>query len=135
MGDLREPEREHVYTMDEVREHTSENDAWIVVDDVIYDITNFWKKHPGGQNVIMAFAGMDASVRNFPVNTYIAYTFLRHFHTFREKRLVTYGVITLQIPGDVSLIPLAERPAKQVSTVLREGPSEARFNQRAKEND
>ena len=90
MGDLREPEREHVYTMDEVREHTSENDAWIVVDDVIYDITNFWKKHPGGQNVIMAFAGMDASVRNFPVNAYIAYTFLRQFHTFRETGLVAH---------------------------------------------
>ena len=63
MGDLREPEVDDVYTMDEVRKHTSEDDAWLVVDDVIYDISNFWKKHPGGQNVIMAFAGMDATVR------------------------------------------------------------------------
>ena len=64
MGDPRTPEdTENVFTMDEVRRHAKPDDAWLVVDDVVYDISNFWKKHPGGQHVIMAFAGMDASVK------------------------------------------------------------------------
>ena len=63
MGDLREPETDRVFTMDEVREHSTKDDAWIVIDDTIYDVSNFWKKHPGGQQVMLNFAGRDASVR------------------------------------------------------------------------
>ena len=49
--------------MDEVRQHSTKDDAWIVIDDTIYDVSNFWKKHPGGQQVMLNFAGRDASVR------------------------------------------------------------------------
>ena len=62
MGDARERIEENVFTMEEVRRHTKPDDAWLVVDDKVYNISNFWKKHPGGQNVIFCYAGMDASV-------------------------------------------------------------------------
>ena len=64
MGDLREAKTDRIFTMDEVRQHNKEDDAWLVVDEVVYDISNFWKKHPGGQNVIFNYAGMDATVRH-----------------------------------------------------------------------
>ena len=67
MGDARERTEENVFTMDEVRRHTKPDDAWLVVDDKVYNVSNFWKKHPGGQNMILAFAGMDASVRDINI--------------------------------------------------------------------
>merc|ERR1712032_695772 len=35
------------FPMDEVRRHTSKDDAWIVVHNNVYNITNFIKHHPG----------------------------------------------------------------------------------------
>jgi len=35
------------FKMDEVRRHTSKDDAWIVVHNNVYNITNFIKHHPG----------------------------------------------------------------------------------------
>ncbi|CAH1788406.1 unnamed protein product [Owenia fusiformis] len=49
------------YTWDEVGEHTHMDDKWIVVNDDIYDITHFSKKHPGGARLISHFAGQDAT--------------------------------------------------------------------------
>lgn len=46
--------------MKEVEKHDSPTDAWIVVDHVAYDVTEFSKKHPGGR-VILTWAGMDAT--------------------------------------------------------------------------
>ncbi|KAL3469168.1 cytochrome b5-like heme/steroid binding domain-containing protein [Aspergillus californicus] len=35
--------------------------AWIVIDDIIYDCTDFQTKHPGGSIVIRRFVGQDCS--------------------------------------------------------------------------
>ena len=49
------------YTLDEVSEHNTEEDAWIVVNNNVYDITDFLMKHPGGESVLLQVAGTDAS--------------------------------------------------------------------------
>jgi hypothetical protein len=36
-------------------------DYWIVVDDVVYDCTDFVTQHPGGEQVILSFVGEDCS--------------------------------------------------------------------------
>lgn len=36
-------------------------DIWIVVDDIVYDCTDFVHDHPGGQQVIVSFLGEDCS--------------------------------------------------------------------------
>lgn len=51
------PERE--YAMKEVEEHCWKNDCWIVIDDVVYDATQFGKRHPGGSEKIFENAGCD----------------------------------------------------------------------------
>ncbi|KAF2032052.1 hypothetical protein EK21DRAFT_87435 [Setomelanomma holmii] len=48
-------------SVDEIKEHSSEQDCWIVVDDVIWDITEFAPTHPGGNDIIYRHAGLDAS--------------------------------------------------------------------------
>ncbi|ETN37448.1 uncharacterized protein HMPREF1541_08439 [Cyphellophora europaea CBS 101466] len=37
------------------------HDWWIVIDNVVYDCTDFVLEHPGGQQVIMSFVGQDCS--------------------------------------------------------------------------
>ena len=49
-------------TWDEIQRHRSKDDRWIVVDDYIYDISRWAKKHPGGEKIISNWAGQDASV-------------------------------------------------------------------------
>merc|ERR1711933_24440 len=49
------------YTWDEVKEHTSEDDVWVVVRGEVLDVTNFLTDHPGGKKAIMAYAGDDAT--------------------------------------------------------------------------
>lgn len=36
-------------------------DYWIVVDDIVYDCTDFIEEHPGGEQVILSFVGEDCS--------------------------------------------------------------------------
>ena len=38
---------ERVLTRDEVRMHNSASSCWIIVDDIVYDITKFTSQHPG----------------------------------------------------------------------------------------
>lgn len=43
----RQPSRTDAYTLADVQQHDTKEDGWIVVDDIVYDITNFAKHHPG----------------------------------------------------------------------------------------
>ena len=49
------------YTLQEVSTHNSETSCWIVVDDVVYDVTRFLNSHPGGKGVLTKLAGKDVS--------------------------------------------------------------------------
>jgi L-lactate dehydrogenase (cytochrome) len=40
--------KEKIVTIEEIKKHSTEDDCWIVVDDVIWDITDFIPSHPGG---------------------------------------------------------------------------------------
>lgn len=45
----------------EVKRHNKEDDAWIIVNDCVYDITRFAMMHPGGEQVLLQYAGEDAT--------------------------------------------------------------------------
>jgi len=49
-----------IFTFDDVAKHNTYESAWIVVDDKVYDITNFAHSHPGGK-VIYYYRGEDAT--------------------------------------------------------------------------
>ncbi|XP_053960134.1 cytochrome b5 [Anastrepha ludens] len=45
-----------------VAQHDDYTDCWIVIYDRIYDVTQFLRDHPGGEDIIMEHAGRDATL-------------------------------------------------------------------------
>ena len=48
-------------SIDDVGAHNKPDDLWLVVDNVVYDLTAFAQHHPGGEQVLLRFAGRDAT--------------------------------------------------------------------------
>jgi flavocytochrome c len=49
------------FTMAEVAQHNKADDCWVVVGDMVLDVTEFMPDHPGGKKAIMLFAGKNAT--------------------------------------------------------------------------
>jgi cytochrome b involved in lipid metabolism len=49
------------YTMAEVATHSSAKDCWLIIEDVVYDVTNYLEHHPGGPTWLTELAGKDAT--------------------------------------------------------------------------
>lgn len=49
------------YTSVEVAAHADKTSCWSIVNDSVYDLTNWISKHPGGQGEILAMCGKDAT--------------------------------------------------------------------------
>ncbi|PWN35291.1 putative cytochrome b5 [Meira miltonrushii] len=49
------------FEADEVKQHKSEESAWVVVDGGVYDVTEFLEDHPGGKKILLKNCGKDAS--------------------------------------------------------------------------
>ena len=49
------------YTIEEVSQHNTDFDAWIIIHKDIYDITEFLNEHPGGKHILMTVVGGDAT--------------------------------------------------------------------------
>lgn len=47
--------------MDEVEKHGTAADCWVVLNGLVYDLSEFHRSHPGGSQVISDCAGMDAT--------------------------------------------------------------------------
>ena len=45
-----------IISLDEVSEHSSRNDGWMVIYDRVYDVTSFLREHPGGEEVIEIYS-------------------------------------------------------------------------------
>ncbi|XP_053676643.1 cytochrome b5-like [Anopheles nili] len=51
------------YTLPEVALHNGKegNSSWVVIRDVVYDVTKYLEDHPGGSDLIAEFAGKDGT--------------------------------------------------------------------------
>lgn len=50
------------FTLTEVATHkTADSGMYIIIDDGVYDITNFLEEHPGGERILKRVAGKDAT--------------------------------------------------------------------------
>lgn len=49
------------FTVEEVARHQSKGDCWVVLNNQVYDVTEFLPDHPGGKNAILLYGGKDAT--------------------------------------------------------------------------
>eukprot|EP01124_Arcella_intermedia_P014387 TRINITY_DN2080_c0_g1_i1.p1 TRINITY_DN2080_c0_g1~~TRINITY_DN2080_c0_g1_i1.p1 ORF type:complete len:135 (-),score=17.75 TRINITY_DN2080_c0_g1_i1:43-417(-) len=47
------------YSYSEVWKHRTEKDLWVIYEGKVLDVTEFLKDHPGGEDVLMEYAGTD----------------------------------------------------------------------------
>lgn len=61
---LREKSLDELRTINlaEVAWHDTPDDCWLVIYDYVYDCTEFLKSHPGGQDILVEYAGRDATL-------------------------------------------------------------------------
>ncbi|ONK73655.1 uncharacterized protein A4U43_C04F33890 [Asparagus officinalis] len=50
-----------VYHFDEVSKHNATKDCWLIINGKVYDVTPFMDEHPGGDEVLLAATGKDAT--------------------------------------------------------------------------
>lgn len=75
-----------VFTWQEVRQHSTKNDRWLVIDRSVYDVTR-WQKHPGGQVVLNHYAGQDATEAFYSLHPDLKRV-KKYFHTFYLGELI-----------------------------------------------
>lgn len=46
---------------DEVAKHNNKESCYVIVHGQVYDVTEFLPEHPGGQAIILKYAGKDAT--------------------------------------------------------------------------
>ena len=49
------------YTLEDVSVHNTKDDCWIIINDGVYDVTEFLSIHPGGKSIVISVAGKDAT--------------------------------------------------------------------------
>ncbi|KAK9454728.1 FMN-dependent dehydrogenase-domain-containing protein [Dipodascopsis uninucleata] len=52
----------------EVSKHNSKDSCWVIVHGKCYDVTEFLPEHPGGQRIILKYAGKDATKEFEPIH-------------------------------------------------------------------
>lgn len=50
------------YTREEISRHNQPNDCWIIIDNIVYNVSEYWKVHPGGGAFLLKYAGKDATL-------------------------------------------------------------------------
>jgi len=85
----------------EVAKHNKEDDPWIIVDGVVYDLSEFTGMHPGGVASIVINAGEDNTALFNSIHGEDAKKWLQHF---------SIGLVAEK--GDGKTIPGISRPSK-----------------------
>lgn len=49
------------YSREEVEKHNKDGDLWLIIDCLVYDVSSWIQKHPGGEKVLRSLAGKDCS--------------------------------------------------------------------------
>ncbi|KAK9895356.1 fatty acid-2 hydroxylase [Cystobasidium minutum MCA 4210] len=55
----RKPSSKRIYTLSDVERHNTASSCWVIRNNVVYDVTAFVADHPGGDDLILDWAGKD----------------------------------------------------------------------------
>lgn len=84
-----------LFTEEEVEQHNSKDDLWIIIHDSVYDVTKYIDEHPGGELVLLQNGGQDAT-DEFEDNG--------HSQDAREL-MADFKIGELAPPGDKKAVP------------------------------
>lgn len=81
------------FTLKEVAAHCLQNDAWIIIDERVYDVTRFLHAHPGGIGPLSSLAGCDATDA------------FANYHTAKAAKMLPAFLIGQIAPGEITVPP------------------------------
>ncbi|KAI0757140.1 FMN-dependent dehydrogenase-domain-containing protein [Daedaleopsis nitida] len=56
------------FSLDEVSKHSSPSSCWVIINNKVYDVTEFLPDHPGGAKIILKYGGKDATAAYEPIH-------------------------------------------------------------------
>ncbi|XP_076325511.1 cytochrome b5-like [Tachypleus tridentatus] len=95
-----------MYTVADVYEHCMPNDCWLIINDKVYDVTEFLKEHPGGEEIILEYGGRDATLSFYGTG--------HSSDTVREMEKYCVGLI---VENERAYLYSEETPPQSVSVV------------------
>ncbi|KAJ6621231.1 FMN-dependent dehydrogenase-domain-containing protein [Mycena sp. CBHHK59/15] len=57
-----------MWSLQQVAEHSSPTSCWVIIQNNVYDVTEFLQEHPGGAKIILKYAGRDATSAYEPIH-------------------------------------------------------------------
>ena len=94
------------FTRAEVAKHNTEDSVWFIIDTVVYDVSEFFDAHPGGEAVLRQVAGTDATVDFYNLHRQEV---LQKYSDLAIGTIEneTQSIITPEL-GELSTVPYAE---------------------------
>ncbi|KAL7163735.1 hypothetical protein ACSBR2_039789 [Camellia fascicularis] len=92
-----------LYTMREASQHNTKDDCWVVIDGKVYDVSTYLDEHPGGDDVMVAATGKDATDE---------FEDAGHSKSAREL-METFRIGELDPASPPAIIPELEIPSKK----------------------
>ena len=98
------------YTLAEVAQHCTEDDAWVIIDERVYDVTRFVDKHPGGVGPMLNLAGKDCT------------DVFANYHAARVYKTMLPGFLIGEVgPGEIEVWPHVADFRRVRQELLRRG--------------
>ncbi|PUZ76816.1 hypothetical protein GQ55_1G320600 [Panicum hallii var. hallii] len=92
-----------VYSFEEVRKHNARKDCWLIIAGKVYDVTAFMEEHPGGDEVLLACTGKDATADFDDIgHTDSAKELMRQYCIGEVDAATVPAKLTYDYPGDAS---------------------------------
>ena len=60
-GFSRNKDKLPLFSVEEVQQHNTEKDAWVIHCGKVYDVSDFLERHPGGRDILVDHAGQDVT--------------------------------------------------------------------------
>ncbi|GJQ09958.1 hypothetical protein GpartN1_g1749.t1 [Galdieria partita] len=52
----------NIYTIEQVARHHTRKDLWVIIHGKVYDLSSFLDRHPGGEEILLQYAGEDGTL-------------------------------------------------------------------------
>ncbi|RKP01891.1 hypothetical protein CXG81DRAFT_11443 [Caulochytrium protostelioides] len=101
---------QRIISLAEVKQHNTADSNWIIIDDTVYDVSEFADMHPGGAGILQDVAGTDATEQFYALHRIEVLTKYKPRLAVGRVEGVT-AKVKLPEPGALSTgVPYAETP-------------------------